>query len=220
MKTLSKIAVLLMLAVALSAGSAMAGSYTTMDNTIAWTGYENPAYPNDEYGVPKLSSLTVNTNALGDLTSVMVQMHYSSRPLPDSLFINTSHDGNRGYEGWDFYVKTFGYGNNVNPNPKLYTVGSYDYEYATLGRIGHPSGIDTSTVQEDTNGLLGLVVWDENTQTLTYNFNAGINVGNSFVIGYTLYCANDVILTPEPSTMLLLGFGLLGVGLVGRRKSA
>jgi hypothetical protein len=221
MKKVLKITLLSLLSIILFTGSAMAGSFTTMDFVgsgpgAAWPGYYNPAFPNDEIGVPKIESLTVNTNGSGDLTSVVVQMRTSELVLWDSLFINTELDGAQGYEGWDYYVKS-----DTPWAGKLYDVTSgYAYTMGTI-RLGQPAGlvIDNVTVTEHA-GLLQSVSWNSSTFERTFTFNPGINVGTSFAVGYSQYCANDVILTqvPEPGTLLLLGLGLLGIGISSRKR--
>ena len=98
----------------------------------------------------------------------------------------------------------------------------YTYKFATApylplnGRWGHPAGIETGDL-DPIGGLTG-VVWNENANTLTYSFeNAGITLYDNFQIGYSEWCANDVILTPEPSVLLLLGLGLVGVAALRRK---
>lgn len=54
--------------------------------------------------------------------------------------------------------------------------------------------------------------------------DGGLDVGNSFTVGWTVNCANDVLfipastLTPEPATLFLVGSGLVITGWFGRRK--
>jgi hypothetical protein len=58
----------------------------------------------------------------------------------------------------------------------------------------------------------------------TFTFGQPIAVGDTFIVGWTMNCANEVIYenvhttpAPEPTTILLLGFGLIGVGALGKK---
>jgi len=207
---MKKVFLALLMSLFLFSGSAMAYSITYMDNTINWPGYN--VYPYDEIGTPKISSLTVvindNTNFLEEVWVTM-----EGRRVWDSLFINVNALG-ESYEAWDYYV----YDDNLDDTgATLYTVGStYQYIYDSDHRPGHPAGIVLSSVTPDTNNLLNSVLW--NGTDLVYVFNPGIELGSKFVIGYSPWCANDVILTPEPSALIMLGLGLVGVVAMRRRK--
>ena len=164
-------------------------------------------------GGPKISSMEVTIDdQTNNLVSVVLNM--TDRRLFDSLFINTGGVGP--YEAWDFYVYQL-YGPAV-----LYNVGSvYDYKTATEAnhpypRPDHPVGFD-SGITADSLGILASVV--STATDLTYNFNSGIVMQRNFVIGYSPWCANDVIITtPEPMSLLLLGLGLLGVAGIRRKN--
>jgi len=138
-------------------------------------------------------------------------LNITNRRVMDSLFINTGGEGP--YEAWDWYVRDLLL---TDSGATLYSVGAeYIYEIATYPyRPNHPVGFE-SGITEDTLGLLASVVGTD--ATLTYSFNPGIVLGEGFVIGYTPDCANDVIITPEPSILLLLGLGLLGLAGVRRK---
>ena len=86
------------------------------------------------------------------------------------------------------------------------------------GRQGHANGIEADDLVMVDSAFLPTYGSD----WLTYDFTGkNIILTENFVIGYTPWCANDVTLTPvpEPATMLLLGFGLLGLAHITRRRN-
>ena len=216
MKSFIKIVGLTMAAIFMLAGSAMANSITItwQDTTVNWPGYKTTPY-GDEYGTPKISSFSLTYDAVTrDLESIVINM--TDRRVWDSLFINNDGDG---YGNWDFYVRDNTMDESVPPtNATLSTVAAnYQYTFCgALGRTGHPNGIEAAYLTP-VSGLLASLIWDSTANTLTYTFNDGIVLGQSFQIGYTPWCANDVILTPEPGILMLLGFGILGLAGFRRR---
>jgi hypothetical protein len=217
----------------LSVGSVWATSYTYTDNYANWPGwFVNAA---DHMGTPEVTGLTVETgwttsggqSSVEYLKSVTIAM--TGRREWDSLFINSNWTGEYGdYQSWDYYVRDTTLGNGA-----LYSVISTfdpatDYVLATnvgtsysdtSGRWGHPESIDPLFLTDmSTAGFLLSVIGD--TTSLTYTFTGeGITMGEHFVIGYAPWCANDVFLTPvpEPGILLLLGFGLVGIGILKKR---
>jgi hypothetical protein len=220
MKKLFLVSLFLMIATVSMIGIASANIiYTYNDDTIYWPGHpytgivSPPQYPDwnnlDNYGSPLVSGLAIETSDTGYLLSIKI--FETDRVLYDSLFINLdSSKDSKGYEGWDLYVSS-----DWN-RTQMYNVdeNNYTYLYAQIGRIGHPSGIATGLTP--LNGELFSLIYDGS--VLTYTFNGDILLGNDFAVGYSMACANDVILTPEPSILLLLGSGLLGL-IATRRKN-
>lgn len=225
-----------LLAVLLVTGSAGAITYNFLDTTINWPGW-TPGYTQDQIGGPDIfnppvigMSVTVDDTSHALLSVVMHMsgrqniVDYALSPSSlsfDALFINTGG----AYQAWNYYVEDIDGANGADglSGATLYSVDSsaYTYKLATPpwspldGRWGHPAGIATGLTP--TTGLLTGVVWDGPANTLTYSFNPGITLSSNFQIGYSEWCANDVIITPEPGVMLLLGLGLVGIAVLRRK---
>jgi hypothetical protein len=224
--------------------NAKAQSVEFVDNTLHFDSYNNnmfaPVFPKDEYGTPKVYSLTVDWNdTSGLLEKVIVNLHVEpGRQLFDSLFINNDYgDTDTNIEGWDYLVHSGGNSHQANnygtvPLDGLWSVNE-SYTYTTNksgGRIGHATGIDAGSLTDRNSAITGVyteALFDSNNPdaylwTITYDFSslgqAGILLGENFAIAYAPWCANDVVLVshsaepvPEPATMLLFGVGLSGL---------
>lgn len=223
----------LLLALLISSGPVSACTYTYDDIYTEWPGYETALNSEDSYGNPDILSMTVVTDSSGYLDSITIAFDtdcgfgLSNVGDYNGLYINKQKQSTEQYDNWDFY---FSIQNNGDFFPEVsgYDLSSEDWSYTYANeekqRIGHPNGIDTTSMTADSD-LWESFLWGVNgcgsELLLTLNFEEDeILLGDGFIIGYNQYCANDNFLThaPVPGAFWLLGSGLVGLISCRRRR--
>ena len=227
-------------------GVAQATLYSFGDESIHWPGwkdnYDNSHNTQDVVGTPNLTGGVVDVGNDGYLD--YVKIFYSSvgsNYSAGDLFIDLDGDQYWDYVVHNTYNNTTGHYNDISSstlysthialNADAYLLSQDTWHGGTNAdgfRNDHPTvlastsgltyvgDVDVTDFDHSNNPTLpGAVVFDFTGITSGTNWNWG-----NAIIGFSPTCSNDVIYShvPEPTTALLLGFGLLGLGFCSSRK--
>ncbi len=224
----SLVALCMVALMVMGAQSAQAVSFTFGDDDLNfWPGWNNGTADDnkDTIGRPQITGGTGIIDDAGYLTSLNFAYNgnFSGIGIGD-VFIDIISAG--GPQTWDFVLDTTT-GNVYEVNIDLASTNPNDYimsdvYYSSGYRELHPVEVNPAAFIGDAVG--GFTVDGPAGGSLSFTNISGIEIGfEDFYLGFAPDCANDVVYefidpVPEPSTVLLLGLGLLGVLAVGRKR--
>jgi PEP-CTERM motif len=187
-------------AISVGAGTQGAIQFTSENaSSVIGTG---PIYNN----LLTTDALTVKNNSPNDVYALTASLTGYNFQGPDSVFSVTGNGEFITSGGSQMQLNWFDDPNNAGTSDASTQINTFTSTPANPNLFSYATTVDSAPLPNPDTGLYSM------TETWNYTLAPGGELTNR---GQT----EDKIFTPEPATLLLLGAGIFGLGIVRRRKS-